>query len=230
MLQINDIHTYYGSSYILQGVSLDVEDSKIIGLLGRNGMGKTTLVHSVMGITIPRKGRIIYNNSEITGKRSSQIARKGISIVPQGRQIFPSLTVMENLTVFYRWKKDGWDVEKILELFPPLKERLNHGGSQLSGGEQQMLAIGRSLLTNPSLLLMDEPTEGLSPLFVNTVGNIIQKLKSEGMSILVVEQNLEFTLKYTEHVHILSQGKLVYSSSPQELETNHDIRSRYLGV
>lgn len=230
MLQLDDIHAYYGNSYILQGVSLTVKEGQVVGLLGRNGMGKTTLVKSVVGIISPRQGRILFKNSEITGKRTVEIARQGISMVPQGRQIFPSLTVMENLTVFHRAKEGGWDVERILELFPRLRERANHGGSKLSGGEQQMLAIGRSLLTNPSMLLMDEPTEGLSPLLVNKVGNIVQKLKKNGMSILLVEQNLRFAIKNTEHVNILSHGKLVYSSSPQELEANHEVRSKYLGV
>ena len=165
MLTVEDIRTYYGDSYILQGISMEVKDAQIVGVLGRNGMGKTTLIRSLIGVNPPRRGRITYQGEELTQKKPFQIARLGISIVPQGREIFPSLDVTENLTVGYSMKSDGWTLEKIFDLSPPLRQRNHHPGNRLSGGEQQMLAIGRSLMMNPSLLLMDEPTEGLSPLF-----------------------------------------------------------------
>ena len=230
MLRINEIHTYYGDSYILQGISFDVKPKQVVGLLGRNGMGKTTLIRSIVGLTPPRRGQIIYNDQDITRRRPFEIARLGISLVPQGRLIFPSLNVTENLIVGSRDEKKGWSLETVYEFFPPLRQRIDHPGNRLSGGEQQMLAIGRSLMTNPSLLLMDEPTEGLSPIFVQTVGQVIKKLQESGISILLVEQNLRFALKYTDHIHILSRGRIVHSSSPDALDKDTEIRSRFLGV
>ena len=230
MLDIQDIHTYYGDSYILQGISLPVGKGAVIGLLGRNGMGKTTCMRSIIGFTPPRRGRIKYNGIEISNKRPFEIARLGISLVPQGRQIFPSLNAEENLTVVARPGSNGWTLEKVYELFPPLRDRAHHMGNRLSGGEQQMLAIGRSLMTNPSLLLMDEPTEGLSPLFVQTVGQIIGRLQASGISILLVEQNLRFTLRHADYIHVINRGLIAHSSSPQELEGNQEVLSRYLGV
>ena len=230
MLKVEDIHTYYGDSYILQGVSIEVGEGAVIGLLGRNGMGKTTLIRSTIGFTAPRSGRVAFRDVGLMDKQPFEIARLGISVVPQGRQIFPSLNVTENLTVGFRVKSEGWTLDRIFELFPPLKERTNHPGNRLSGGEQQMLAIGRSLMTNPSLILMDEPTEGLSPLFVQTVGQVIRQLRQGGISILLVEQNLRFTLKHADHINILSRGKIVYSSSPKELDANQEVRLKYLGV
>ena len=230
MLKVEDIHTYYGDSYILQGVSIEVGEGTVIGLLGRNGMGKTTLIRSTIGFTVPRSGHVRFQDMELTDKQPFEIARLGMSVVPQGRQIFPSLNVTENLTVGFRVKSEGWTLDRIFDLFPPLKERTNHPGNRLSGGEQQMLAIGRSLMTNPSLILMDEPTEGLSPLFVQTVGQVIRQLRQGGISILLVEQNLRFTLKHADYINILSRGKIVYSSSPAELDNNQEIRLKYLGV
>ncbi len=230
MLRINEIHTYYGDSYILQGISFDVKPKQVVGLLGRNGMGKTTLIRSIVGLTPPRRGQIIYNDQDITRRRPFEIARLGISLVPQGRLIFPSLNVTENLIVGSRDEKKGWSLETVYEFFPPLRQRIDHPGNRLSGGEQQMLAIGRSLMTNPSLLLMDEPTEGLSPIFVQTVGQVIKKLQESGISILLVEQNLRFALKFTDHIHILSRGRIVHSSSPDALDKDTKIRSRFLGV
>jgi len=230
VLNVEDIHTYYGDSYILQGISIEVKGREVIGLLGRNGMGKTTLIRSVIGFTPPRRGRVMFKNMEVTHKRPFAIARWGISVVPQGRQIFPSLDVIENLTVGFSGKTEGWTLERIYELFPPLRERWHHPGNGLSGGEQQMLAIARSLMTNPSFLLMDEPTEGLFPLFVQTVGQVIRKLQQSGISILLVEQNLRFALTHTDYLHILSRGQIVYSSSPKDLDQNPEVKSRYLGV
>ena len=230
MLRVEDIHTYYGDSYILQGVSLALGQGQVLGILGRNAMGKTTLLRSIIGFTPPRQGRIIFQDQELTHKPAYEIVRHGISIVPQGREIFPSLSVKENLIVGYKEKQDGWTLDKIFDLFPPLKDRARHPGNRLSGGEQQMLAIGRSLMTNPSLLLMDEPTEGLSPIYVETVGQVILKLQQRGMSILLVEQNLRFAQKYTEFIHILSRGKIVHSSPPKDLEGRQDIKQQFLGV
>jgi len=230
MLTVEDIHTYYGDSYILQGISMEVKGGQVVGVLGRNGMGKTTLIRSLIGVNPPRRGRITYQGEELTQKKPFQIARLGVGIVPQGREIFPSLDVTENLTVGFTVKSDGWTLEKIFDLFPPLRQRAHHPGNRLSGGEQQMLAIGRSLMTNPSLLLMDEPTEGLSPLFVQTVGQVIHMLQEGGLSILLVEQNLRFALEHTHYIHILNRGQIVHSSSPDELDRNQEIRQRFLGV
>ena len=230
MLKVEDIHTYYGDSYILQGISIRVKEGEVIGLLGRNGMGKTTLIRSIIGFTPPRRGRVMFKDTDVTHTRPFQIARLGISVVPQGRQIFPSLNVTENLTVGFSGKTEGWTLERIYELFPPLKERLLHPGNRLSGGEQQMLALARSLMTNPSFLLMDEPTEGLSPLFVQTVGQVIRKLQQGGISILLVEQNLRFALMHADYLHILSRGQIVHSSPPKDLDQNPEIKSHYLGV
>ena len=230
MLKVEDIHTYYGDSHILQGVSLDVGKGEVIGILGRNGMGKTTLIRSLIGFTPPRSGIVKFQDEEINDKRPFQIAKLGMSVVPQGRQIFPSLSVEENLRVVFRSTSDGWTLKKIYDLFPPLRDRSDYPGNRLSGGEQQMLAIGRSLMTNPSLLLMDEPTEGLAPLFVQKVGEIIRKLQRTGIAILLVEQNLQFTIKQTDYIHVMNRGMIVNSSSPKELEADHEIRSKYLGV
>jgi branched-chain amino acid transport system ATP-binding protein len=230
LLKIEDIHTYYGESHILQGVSLKVGEGEVIGILGRNGMGKTTLIRSLIGFTPPRRGSVKFKNEEISHQRPYQIAKLGVSVVPQGRQIFPSLSVEENLKVVFRAASDGWTLAKIYELFPPLKDRADYPGNRLSGGEQQMLAIGRSLMTNPSLLLMDEPTEGLSPLFVQKVGEVIRKLQQTDISILLVEQNLQFTIGHTDFIHVMNRGRIVTSSSPEELEKNHEVRSKYLGI
>lgn len=230
MLKIDDIHTYYGDSYILQGISLEVQPGQVLGIIGRNAMGKTTLIRSIIGFTPPHAGSITYQGQALTGRQPFEIVRTGISIVPQGREIFPSLNVRENLTVGFKPKADGWTLDKIYDLFPPLKERARHPGNRLSGGEQQMLAIGRSLMTNPTLLLMDEPTEGLSPIYVETVGQVIRKLQDSGMSILLVEQNLRFAQKFTDFIHILSRGQIVYSCQPDALDNSTDIKQKYLGV
>ena len=229
-LQVEDIHTYYGDSYILQGISFDVKGAEVIGVLGRNGMGKTTLIRSLVGLTPPRRGRVRFENTDLSTKEPYEIIRMGIGWVPQGREIFPSLDVTENLTVGFKAKAGGWTLDDIFELFPPLKGRAHHPGNRLSGGEQQMLAIGRSLMTNPTLLLMDEPTEGLSPIYVQTVGDVILRLRDSGISILLVEQNLRFALKRTDFVHILNKGQIVHSSSPEELDANPEIKHQYLGV
>jgi len=228
MLEVSEIHTYYGESHVLQGVSLAVAQGQVVALLGRNGMGKTTLIRSLIGFTPPRQGRVIFKGTDITRFPPFRSVAMGMGLVPQGRRIFPSLTVLENLSV--ATKGDGWSLERIFALFPRLKERLSHPGNKLSGGEQQMLAIARALMTNPDLLLMDEPTEGLAPLLVREVGRAITELKGQGLSILLVEQSLPFALRVADHVHVLSRGRIVHSSSPAELLANEEVKSRFLGL
>ncbi len=228
MLEVSEIHTYYGESHVLQGVSLAVERGQVVALLGRNGMGKTTLIRSLIGFTPPRQGRVIFKGTDITRFPPFRSVAMGMGLVPQGRRIFPSLTVLENLSV--ATKGDGWSLERIFALFPRLKERLSHPGNKLSGGEQQMLAIARALMTNPDLLLMDEPTEGLAPLLVREVGRAIAELKGQGLSILLVEQSLPFALRVADHVHVLSRGRIVHTSSPAALLANEEVKSRFLGL
>jgi branched-chain amino acid transport system ATP-binding protein len=230
VLRVEDVHTYYGDSHILQGVSLQAAAGTIVALLGRNGAGKTTLVRSAMGFTRPRRGRVLLGDIDITRWRPYRIARLGMSLVPQGRQIFPSLDVTETLMIGWRPRADGWTLERVYALFPPLRERAHHPSVQLSGGEQQMLAIGRALMMNPSTLLLDEPTEGLSPLYVETVGHAIRTLRDHGLAMLLVEQNLKFALRYADHVHIMSRGALVHSAAPAALAADDEVRLRYLGV
>ena len=231
MLEVEEIHTYYGESHILQGVSLSVARGQVVALLGRNGMGKTTLIRSIIGFTPPRSGRVTFAGAEITRMSSDRIVGMGMALVPQGRRIFPSLTVLENLTVAARARAgQGWNPDRVFALFPRLSERLTHRGNKLSGGEQQMLAIGRALMTNPALLLMDEPTEGLAPLLVREVGRALAELKAQGLSILLVEQSLPFALKVADHVNVLSRGRVVHSGPPAELWANEEVKSRYLGL
>jgi branched-chain amino acid transport system ATP-binding protein len=230
MLDVADVHTYYGDSYVLQGVSLSVGRGEVVGLLGRNGMGKTTLIRSIVGFTPPRRGRVVFKDQDITGWPSNRVIGLGLGLVPQGRRVFPSLTVTENLQVAVRSNSGPWSVKRAMELFPRLRERQENRAGKLSGGEQQMLAIARALMTNPDLLLMDEPTEGLAPLLVREVGRVIEALKSEGLSILLVEQNLALALRLSDRVHVLSRGRIVHSSTPDELWKNDAVKSRYLGV
>jgi branched-chain amino acid transport system ATP-binding protein len=232
MLDVQDVHTYYGDSYVLQGVSLRVEGGQVVGVLGRNGMGKTTLIRSIVGFTPPRQGRILFKDRDVTGWPSNRVAAFGLGLVPQGRRVFPSLTVLENLGVAARARGDGrrWTLERVIELFPRLRERAQSRAGTLSGGEQQMLAIARALMTNPELLLMDEPTEGLAPLLVREVGRVIESLKASGLSILLVEQNLALALRLSDHVHVLSRGRIVHSGGPGALWANEEVKSRYLGI
>jgi branched-chain amino acid transport system ATP-binding protein len=231
MLEVRDVHTYYGDSYVLQGVSLRVDRGQVVGLLGRNGMGKTTLIRSIIGFTPPRRGHVLFKGQEITGWPSNHAVALGLGLVPQGRRVFPSLTVLENLTVAARGRPGGvWTVERAMELFPRLRERAQSRANKLSGGEQQMLAIARALMTNPELLLMDEPTEGLAPLLVREVGRVIERLKQDGLSILLVEQNLSLALRLGDEIHVLSRGRIVHSSTPAELWANDPVKARYLGV
>jgi branched-chain amino acid transport system ATP-binding protein len=230
MLEVRDIHTYYGDSYVLQGISLQVNQGQVVGILGRNGMGKTTLIRSIIGFTPPRQGKVLFKERDITNWPSYRAVSLGIGLVPQGRRMFPSLTVTENLAVAAKINAGLWTVERVMELFPRLRERAKNRAGQLSGGEQQMLAIGRALMTNPDLLLMDEPTEGLAPLLVREVSRSIADLKAQGLSILLVEQNLPLALQLSDRVHVLSRGRIVHASSPTELWQNEDVKTRYLGL
>jgi branched-chain amino acid transport system ATP-binding protein len=238
MLEVRDIHSYYGLAHVLQGISLAVPAKTVIALLGRNGMGKTTLIRSIMGLSPPvvRSGSVIFRGEELRGKAANEIARKGLGLVPQGRRLFPSLTTQEHLTMVRRPPSgDGagrvcWDLPQIYELFPRLAERKNHRGAQLSGGERQMLAIARALMTNPDLLLMDEPSEGLAPLLVQRLREELTELKTSGLSILLVEQNVRLALAVADHVHIIERGRIVYQGRPAELQAERAIMQKYLGV
>ena len=230
VLEVQDVHTYYGESHVLHGVSLTVAAGQVVTILGRNGMGKTTLIRSVIGFTPARRGSIHFKGRDVTRWPPFRTVELGMGLVPQGRRVFPSLSVRENLEVAGRGNGGGWTLERVYSLFPRLKERAVNRANKLSGGEQQMLAIGRALMSNPELLLMDEPTEGLAPLLVREVGATIARLKREGLSILLVEQNLPMALSVADRVHVLSRGQIVHSSTPAELAQNHDVQSRYLGV
>jgi len=231
MLRICDIHTFYGESYILQGISFDVEKGSVVGIVGRNGMGKTTLIRSIIGFTPPRQGQIFFKDVDITHIPSYKIVRMSMGLVPQGKRIFPTLSVLENLTVGARGLgTDVWNEEKIFSLFPVLKDRRHHKGNQLSGGEQQMLAIARALMTNPEVLLMDEPGEGLAPLLIKAIGETILQLKESGLSILLVEQNLPFAIEIADYIHVLGKGEIVHSSTPEELWENEEVKTQYLGI
>jgi branched-chain amino acid transport system ATP-binding protein len=258
VLEITDVHTYYGESHVLQGVSLAVAPGEVVGLLGRNGMGKTTLIRSIIGFTPPRRGTVRFNGADITRWPPYRAVELGMGLVPQGRRVFPSLTVKENLEVARRTpthmterrlfaRRDlptarhprsdpspappiQWTLDRVYGLFPRLSERARNRANKLSGGEQQMLAIGRALMTNPELLLMDEPTEGLAPLLVREVGRAIGELKRQGLSILLVEQNLPLALSVVDRVHILSRGQIVHTCSPAELAADDEVKARHLGV
>ncbi len=232
MLQLVDIHTYYGESYVLQGISLEVKQGSLVALLGRNGMGKTTTINSIIGFTPARHGEIYFKGKNIARSRSYEIAQMGIGLIPQGRRIFPSLSVAENLTMSARGagNREAWPLDRVYTLFPILKERAKCRGTLLSGGEQQMLAIGRALMTNPDLLLMDEPSEGLAPIIVREIKDVIKRLKESRFSILLVEQNFAIVLAVADDVYVLSKGVIVYHSTPSALNENEEVKANYLGV
>lgn len=232
MLEFQEVHTYYGSSHILQGVSFRVDDGAVAVLLGRNGMGKTTTLRSAIGFTHPMAGKILFKGEEVTRLTSYQIAKRGMALVPQGCRIFSTLTVRENLLIASRKGKGdrAWTLEKVFQLFPVIQERQANRGDQLSGGERQMLAISRALISNPDLLLMDEPSEGLAPLIIQEVGKVIKEIKCEGLSILLAEQNFAFALGTADQVYILHKGVIVFQGDPEELERNREIQDQYLAV
>jgi len=231
MLEVADIHTYYGESHVLHGVSLKVRQGNTVALLGRNGMGKTTVARSIMGLTPPRQGTVRFKGKEINGLEPYQIAQMGMALVPQGRAIFSSLSVKENLTMAARsrGKAEAWTLDRVYSLFPILEARDNIYGDLLSGGEQQMLSIGRALMTNPDLLLLDEPSEGLAPLVIQEISRVIEQLKGS-LSVLLAEQNLPMALKMADYVYVISKGTVVYEATPQELQSNEEVKSKHLGV
>ena len=229
ILKLEEIHTYYGLVHMLQGISLEIAEGEVVALLGRNGAGKTTALKSIMGLAPPCQGKILFKDQDITGLPPHVIARLGIAYVPASRGIFMTLTAMENLKIV-RTKGAQWATEDVFRRFPklaPLKRRL---GRFFSGGEQQMLAIGRALVTGPSLILLDEPSQGLAPMVVELVVDMLRELKSEGVSMLLVEQNLQMALDLAERVYILDQGAVVFEGSARELINNDQLTASYLGV
>jgi branched-chain amino acid transport system ATP-binding protein len=231
MLRVIDLHTYYGDSHVLQGVTLSVEAGAVSAVLGRNGVGKTTLCRSLVGFTPARTGRVVFGGTDITRVPPHEIWGMHLGMVPQGRRIFTSLTVREHLAIAARLRPGArWDVQRVFALFPRLEERSHHRGNELSGGEQQMLAIGRALVANPVFLVMDEPTEGLAPALVAEVARVIKSLKDEGTSILLVEQNTSFAVTVADRIHVMSQGTIVHSSDAAALWANEDVKTQFLGV
>ena len=231
MLDLENVNAYYGDSHILHGVSLAVKEGEVVCLLGRNGAGKTTTILTIMGYLKPRPGRILFRGRDIAALPPYAVARLGFGFVPQERGIFPSLTVRENLTVFARGRAGGrWTLERILELFPSLRARERNLGFQLSGGEQQMLSIARALMLNPSLLLLDEPSEGLAPMIVQDIVEVLRNLKREGLAILLVEQNLRTALAVADRHHVMNKGEICFTGSSGELEGNEFVLRNYLSV
>jgi branched-chain amino acid transport system ATP-binding protein len=231
MLDLENVNAYYGDSHILHGVSLGVKEGEVVCLLGRNGAGKTTTILTIMGYLKPRPGRIRYRGRDIAALPPYAVARLGFGFVPQERGIFPSLTVRENLTVFARGTAGGrWTLERILELFPSLRARERNLGFQLSGGEQQMLSIARALMLNPSLLLLDEPSEGLAPKIVEQMVDAILTMKREGVSIMVSEQNLHFARLICDRAYIIERGRICFSGAMSELDARPDIRDAHLAL
>ena len=229
MLELRDVETAYGRSQVLFGVNLEVKRSEVVTLLGRNGMGKTTTVKSIMGICAPKAGAIAFEGKALHGLPSYRIAQAGLGLVPEGRQVFPNLTVRENLVATA--KRGGpWTLDRVLALFPQLRERQSNYGNQLSGGEQQMVAIGRALLTNPRLLILDEATEGLAPLIRQEIYRSIEQLKREGLAILAIDKDVRALCRVADRHYVLEKGRVVWSGSSAELVAKRDLQSRYLGV
>ncbi|HUH87776.1 MAG TPA: ABC transporter ATP-binding protein [Pusillimonas sp.] len=233
LIEASGLHTYYGASHILQGVDLRIDAGESIGLLGRNGMGKTTLIRTIMGHIAPAKGKIVIRGRDNTQAQPHQVARQGVAYVPEGRGIFPNLDVRENLLVAsrpgYKGRKD-WTYQRVLDTFPRLTERLSHGGQQLSGGEQQMLAIGRALMTNPDVLILDEATEGLAPLIIAEIWRIIEAIRETGVATLIVDRNYRKVLTHTDRCVVLEKGRVVEQRDSATLASQTDLLTRYLGV
>jgi branched-chain amino acid transport system ATP-binding protein len=233
MLKVEGLETAYGLSQVLFGVSLDIAEGEVVTLLGRNGMGKTTTVLSIMGVVKPRGGQVHMEGKVISGLPSYRVAKAGLGLVPEGRQVFPNLTVRENLVATAANRsgtRSAWTLEKVYRLFPALQERRRHFGNQLSGGEQQMLAIGRALMTNPRLLILDEATEGLAPLVRTDIFRSIVQLKSEGLSILVIDKDVRALTRVADRHYVLEKGRVVWNGTSGELEAAQDVQHRYLGI
>jgi branched-chain amino acid transport system ATP-binding protein len=235
MLEVNRINSFYDKSHVLHDVSLDVHDASIVGLLGRNGVGKSTTLKSIMGIVRPKAGSIKFNGKEGVGLQPHQMAKLGVGYVPEDRRIFPTLTVRQNLLLGMKSGKKqtqeaGWTIEKIYHFFPELKQRDSFRGGNLSGGEQQMLTIGRTLMGDPSLILIDEPTEGLAPQVVETVVNVIEEIHRSGVSVLLVEQSMDVVMELADSVIIMNKGEVVYKGTPDELQASPEIIETYLEI
>jgi branched-chain amino acid transport system ATP-binding protein len=234
LLQVADIHTYYGDSYVLQGLSLQVHAGQTVGVMGRNGVGKTTLLRSIVGFTPPARGKVVFNGGDIAGLAAHRIRRLGIGLVPQGRRIFSGLSVRENLEIAARPSRSGekqpWSLDAVLRFFPRLRERVRHTGGKLSGGEQQMLASVRPLLAPSQLLLLDEPTEGLAPLMVRELLALVAKLKADGYAMLLVEQNLDAMLEVADYLYVIDHGVVVWEGLPAELNDDENAKAAHLGI
>jgi len=233
MLDIQNLHTGYGETEIIHGLDLNAPKAKVLAILGRNGAGKTTTLKSIMGLLAVTRGAIVFDGQDITHHAPFEIARIGIAYVPETRDIFPSLSVRENLELAARLTPFGerlWTFERILDFFPGLSKRLENGGNQLSGGEQQMLAIGRALLMNPKLLVLDEPTEGLAPIIIKQIHDKLLELKNEGMTMVLVEQNFGFATSLSDEVCIIGRGKVVWKGPPEDVRSNRDLQTQWLGV
>lgn len=233
ILEVAQINTFYGSSHILHEVSLQIDKGETVCLLGRNGAGKTTTIRSIMGLTPPRSGSIRLRGINIVGKRPFQIARLGVGFVPEDRRIYPDLTVFENLKVAQRNPRvngEGWTIEKVFEVFPKLQQLQSQRGNHLSGGEQQMLTIARTLMGNPEILLLDEPSEGLAPLIVKMLGELIQRIKQEGVTVLLAEQNSKFAMRLSDRGYVIDDGRIRFHGSIRELSENEEVKKRYLAV
>jgi branched-chain amino acid transport system ATP-binding protein len=236
ILELKDVNTFYEKSHVLQGVSMEVDGGEVVGLLGRNGVGKSTTLKGICGVVVPRSGSIRFKGKDIVGMRPHQITRIGVGYVPEDRRIFPNLTVRQNLLLGIKpgqqenMDKGGWSIDRAYELFPQLKKRDGHKGGNLSGGEQQMLTIVRTLMGNPELLLLDEPTEGLAPMLVEAVSKVIQEIHQAGISILLVEQSFEVVLDLTSRAYVMGKGQIVFAGTSQDLADNHEVREKYLEV
>jgi branched-chain amino acid transport system ATP-binding protein len=233
LIEAGGLHVYYGASHVLRGIDMHIAPGESVGLLGRNGMGKTTLIRSLMGHVRSAQGSVRVSGRDCTRAQPHAIARMGVAYVPEGRGIFPNLNVRENLQVAARAGRDGrqdWTYARVLEVFPRLRERLGHGGQQLSGGEQQMLAIGRALMTNPELLILDEATEGLAPLIVAEIWKIIRQIRSSGMSTLIVDRNYRAVLEHTDRCLVMEKGQIVQDGDSASLARQPEQLTRYLGV
>ena len=229
-LEVRALHAYYGESHVLQGVDLDVARGEAVALVGRNGAGKSTTIAAIVGFVRPRDGSVHVNGEDLTGAPAHRVARAGVSLVPQGRRIFGDLTVRENLALAARPVSGGWNETSVVELFPGLARRLSLRGDQLSGGEQQMLAIARALVRNPSLLLLDEPSEGLAPKLVEDVGAALLRLRAGGLAMLLVEQNLSLATRVAQRLHVMNKGTIVFSGTAAQLAGAREIETRYLGI
>lgn len=229
-LKVDDIHTYYGRSYVLQGASLEVKNGEIVALLGRNGAGKTTTLKTIMGLVKPKAGKVLFKDADITPLPAFKVARRGIGYVPQGRHLFPKMTVLENLKTGMRNQSDEHQLEEVFSLFPVLKGRVHQVAGTLSGGEQQALAISRALIKRPEILLLDEPTTGLMPIFVLKLKEVIDQLNDRGMAILLVEEKIPFALSLADRAYFMVKGKIEYHAEREELQGKKEIFIRYLGI